>query len=98
MKATKSSRAVTSRIRESAIARTVRFPRRLREQILSDAERCTRSFEAQVIALLRRHYGDDVDIAPAPDAIIGLARASFVDMPEAEQRIISRRVVEDDQA
>jgi len=45
---------------EGAIARTIRFPRRLRERIAADAERCGRSFEAHVIAVLRRHYGEDV--------------------------------------
>ena len=85
------------KLSESAIARTVRFPKRLRERILADAERCNRSFEAQVVAVLRRHYGEDVDIAPAPAAIIGLVRASFMGVPEADQQRISRRLVEDDQ-
>jgi hypothetical protein len=44
-----------------AIARTIRFPKALRERISADAERCNRSFESQVIAVLRRHYGEDVD-------------------------------------
>ncbi len=43
-------------------ARTVRFPASLKQRIAADAERCGRSFEAQVLAILRRHYGEDVDI------------------------------------
>src|SRR5438309_9921842 len=65
---------------EGAIARTIRFPRRLRERIAADVERCGRSFEAHVIAILRRHFGEDVDIAPAPRAIVALAKASFADV------------------
>jgi hypothetical protein len=44
------------------IARTIRFPSKLREKIAADAERCGRSFSEKVIALLRRHYGENVDI------------------------------------
>jgi len=61
------------------VARTIRFPEALRAKITVDAERCGRSFEAQVIALLRRHFGEDVDIAPrllSPATILALARAS----------------------
>jgi hypothetical protein len=47
---------------DSTIARTIRFPSKLREKIAADAKRCGRSFAGQVIALLRRHYGEDVDI------------------------------------
>src|SRR3989442_10063376 len=81
---------------EGAIGRTIRFPRRLRERIAADAERCGRSFEAHVIAILRRHYGEDVDIAPAPSVIIGRARASLSDLGRAEQRMLTRRLVEGD--
>ena len=55
------------------IARTIRFQERLRAKINADAERCGRSFEGQVIALLRRHYGEDVDIAPPAGEILALA-------------------------
>jgi hypothetical protein len=47
---------------DSTVARTIRFPSKLREKIAADAKRCGRSFNRQVIALLRRHYGEDVDI------------------------------------
>jgi hypothetical protein len=57
--------------------RTIRIPVALREKIAADAARCGRSFEGQVLAVLRRHYGEDVDIAPAPAAILALAVASF---------------------
>jgi hypothetical protein len=57
------------------VARTIRFPESLRGRIAADADRCGRSFESHVIALLRRHYGEDVDIAPAPSEILGLAAA-----------------------
>jgi len=71
--------------RESTIARTIRIPASLREKIAADAERCGRSFEGQVIALLRRHYGEDVDIAPKPAAILALAVASLTNT-EADRR------------
>src|SRR5690349_9920724 len=80
------------------VARTIRFPGRVRERIAADAERCGRSFEAQVIAILRRHYGEDVDIAPAPDAVLALARASLSGMTREETRLVTRRLVEDDDA
>jgi hypothetical protein len=57
-----------------------------------DAERCGRSFEAQVIAVLRRHYGEDVDIAPAPAEILALARASLADIPPANARAVLRKL------
>ena len=72
-------------------ARTVRFPSRLRTRIAADAERCGRSFEAQVLAILRRHYGEDVDIAPGPDAILALARASVDGLSDADQRLVTGR-------
>jgi len=77
---------------EGAIARTIRFPRRLRERIAADAERCGRSFEAHVIAVLRRHYGEDVDTAPAPSVIIAGARASLSGLGRAERRMLTRRL------
>jgi hypothetical protein len=70
----------------SSVARTIRFPAPLRERLTLDAERCGRSFEAQVLALLRRHYGEDVDIAPSPDDILALATASLADIPPLDAR------------
>jgi len=58
----------------SVTPRTIRFPKRLRERILVDADRCGRSFDAQVIAILRRHYGEDVDIAPSAETVLALGR------------------------
>jgi hypothetical protein len=47
-----------------------------------------------VIALLRRHYGEDVDIAPNPSEILALAVASFADVPAAELGLLTRRLRE----
>lgn len=66
----------------------------LRERIAADAERCGRSFEGQVLALLRRHYGEDVDIAPAPAAILALAVASLADVPDADRDLLTRKLEE----
>jgi hypothetical protein len=75
-----------------ATARTIRFPARLRQRIGDDAARCGRSFESQVLAILRRHYGEDVDIAPAPATVIALARESLTGVSRAEQRAWFRRL------
>jgi len=88
------SRSAVAHTQDSAVARTVRFPSGLRDKITADAERCGRSFEGQVIALLRRHYGEDVDIAPPPAEILALAAASFADIPAAELRSLTRRLKE----
>lgn len=77
--------------------RTIRFPERLRARIVVDAERCGRSFDAHVVAILRRHYGEDVDIAPSPDAILRLARGSLDGLSPAEARNATRRLVERDE-
>jgi hypothetical protein len=61
-----------------------------------DADRCGRSFEGQVLALLRRHYGEDVDISPAPSEILALASASLADIPTADSRAILRKLRESD--
>jgi len=90
-----SQRAAAS-AEESAIARTIRVPAALRKRIAADAERCGRSFEGQVIALLRRHYGEDVDIAPGPAGILALALASLADVPASEQELLTRKLVERD--
>jgi hypothetical protein len=79
---------------DTTVARTIRFPASLRERITSDAERCGRSFEGQVLALLRRHYGEDVDIAPSPNDILALAAASLSDVPAADARALVRRLKE----
>jgi len=83
---------------QTTTARTIRFPSRVRERVAMDAERCGRSFEAQVIAILRRQYGEDVDIAPAPEAILALARGSVAGMTREERRLVTRRLAEDDEA
>jgi hypothetical protein len=88
------SRAAVVPPQESPIARTIRFPARLRDRIAADAERCGRSFEGQVIALLRRHYGEDVDIAPAPTEILALAAASLADIPASDLRLLTRKLQE----
>lgn len=84
--------------RQQPTARTVRFPAQLRERIIQDAERCGRSFEGQVIALLRRHYGEDVDIAPQPDTILSLALGSLAGIPEPDRVLLTRRLVERDKS
>lgn len=78
-----------------SLARTIRFPQRLRARIAADAERCGRSFEAHVIAILRRHFGEDVDIAPAPETILALAQASFAGLSRADQRLVTKPLVEE---
>jgi len=83
--------------REPSTARTVRFPDRLRARLAADAERCGRSFEAQVIALLRHHYGEDVDIAPPPNAILAYAVGSLAGIAESDRRRITSRLREDDE-
>jgi hypothetical protein len=80
--------------KESPIARTIRIPAALRKRIAADADRCGRSFEGQVIALLRRHYGEDVDIAPGPAGILALAVASLADIPASERDLLTRKLEE----
>ena len=84
--------ARSSAASDSTVARTIRFPAGLRQKLSTDAERCGRSFEGQVIALLRRHYGEDVDISPSPVEILALATASMADIPPADARVIERRL------
>ena len=79
---------------DTTIARTIRFPAALRDRLAADADRCGRSFEGQVIALLRRHYGEDVDIAPGPAGILALASASLADVPASDLRSLTRRLRE----
>jgi len=84
----------TAHPQESPIARTIRIPAALRKKIATDAERCGRSFEGQVIALLRRHYGEDVDIAPGPAGILALAVASLADIPASDRDLLTRKLEE----
>jgi hypothetical protein len=51
-------------------------------------------FRGQVIALVRRHYGEDVDIAPSPDGILALAVASLADIPASERYLLTRKLGE----
>lgn len=84
----------TTQPQGATIARTIRIPVALRKRIAADAERCGRSFEGQVIALLRRHYGEDVDIAPGPAGILALALASLADVPASERDLLTRKLRE----
>ena len=77
---------------DTTVARTIRFPAGLRDKIAADAHRCGRSFEAQVIALLRRHYGEDVDIAPNPSEVLALATASLADIQAPQIRSLTRQL------
>jgi len=77
---------------DTSVARTIRFPADLRDRLSTDADRCGRSFEGQVIALLRRHYGEDVDIAPNPAEILALAKASLADIPTVDADTIVRKL------
>lgn len=88
------SRSALLHAQDPTVARTIRFPAALRAKIAADAERCGRSFDGQVIALLRRHYGEDVDIAPNPAEILALAAASLTDLPAAEMRKLTRKLRE----
>lgn len=81
---------------DSTVARTIRFPTGLREKIAADAERCGRSFDGQVIALLRRHYGEDVDIAPRASDVVALAMASFAGVPAVDVDLLTRKLRESD--
>ena len=79
-------------------AHPIRFPARVRGRIAADAERCGRSFEARVVAILRRHYGEDVDIAPAPSTVLALAQGSLAGLTRAEQRLVTTRLREGEEA
>jgi hypothetical protein len=88
------SQRAAANAQESPVARTIRMPAALRKRIAADAERCGRSFEGQVIALLRRHYGEDVDIAPGPAGILALALATLTDVPASERDLLTRKLGE----
>jgi hypothetical protein len=77
---------------DATVARTIRFPAGVRDKIAADAERCGRSFEGQVISLLRRHYGEDVDIAPSPAEIVAMATGSLAGIPAADVKLIERKL------
>ena len=47
-----------------------------------------------MIALLRRHYGEDVDIAPGPGDILALASASLADVSASDLRLLTRKLRE----
>jgi hypothetical protein len=79
-------------MRTAPTARTIRFPERLRAQIAADAERCGRSFEAQVLAILRHHYGESVDIAPTPALVLALARGSLTGISQADHVELTQRL------
>jgi hypothetical protein len=81
-------------IRDSTIARTIRFPAALRDRLAADADRCGRSFEGHVIALLRRHFGEDVDIAPNPADVLALASASLAEVSASDRRLLTRTLRE----
>lgn len=74
----------------------IRVAEALRERITEDAERCGRSFEAQVLAVLRRRYGEDVDLAPAPDRILELALGSLAGIPEVDRERLLKRASADE--
>ena len=80
---------------ETTIGRAIRFPERLRARIGADAKRCGRSFEGQVLALLRRHYGEDVDISKAPSEVLNPAVASLAGIPKTEIRWLTRKLSEE---
>lgn len=59
-----------------------------------DAERCGRSFDAQVVAILRRHYGEDVDIAASPELVLSLARGSLQGLSAGDVKELNTRWIE----
>src|SRR4026209_1404351 len=77
---------------DATIARTIRFPAALRDRLAADADRCGRSFEGQRIALLRRHYGEDVDLVPRPADILAWASASLANVRTSERRLLTRKL------
>ena len=88
------TKRATASAHESPVARTIRIPLALRKRIAADAERCSRTFEGQVIALLRRYYGEDVDIAPEPTGIVALALATLADVPPSKRHLLTRKLGE----
>lgn len=80
--------------RARTTARTMRFPDPLRRRLAADAERCGRSFEAQVIAILRSHFGENVDIAPPPEQILAALRGSAEGISDADWDELTARADE----
>jgi len=70
----------------------LRLPARLRTQIAADAERCGRTVQEQVVAILRRHYGESVDIVPTPAFILALAEESLAGLSEADRALVTTRL------
>jgi hypothetical protein len=87
--------ARTSRPRAAQTARTIRFPAPLRQKLLADAERCGRSFEAQVLAILRSHFGEYVDISTPPETVLAALRRSAEGVSDADWEEMMRRGDED---
>lgn len=77
-------RSSVTPVQAPTIARTLPFPFKLHEKIVADAERCGRSFGGQVVALLRRHYGEDGDSVMDPKEILALADASLENVSIAD--------------
>ncbi len=48
-----------------------------------------------MLALMRRHYGEDVDISPAPSEVLNLAVASLAGIPKTESRRLTRKLSEE---
>lgn len=46
------------------------------------------------MALMRRHYGEDVDIAPDAADILALASASLANVPVSDLRLLTRKLRE----
>jgi hypothetical protein len=82
-------------LRDTRVGRTLHFSSRLQAQLEADAVRCGRSFEAQVLAILRRHYGEDVDIAPTSMSILALAAGSMEGVPERDRAALTRKLGDD---
>lgn len=77
--------------RAAQTARTVRFPEALRRRIAADAERCGRSFEAHVLAILRSHFGEHVDIGAPAATILTALRRSAEGISDADWEEMTRR-------
>ena len=80
--------------RVAQTARTIRFPAALKRRLAVDAERCGRSFEAHVIAILRSHFGEHVDLSPAGTDVLAALRASAEGIPDADWEEMTARAEE----
>lgn len=45
-----------------------------------------------MLAILRRHYGESVDLAPPADEILALARGSLAGLSEREIKSLTRKL------